>query len=1543
MSNVLEVKERYIDVVVIHNPLEPYVSRKVGKLIWDNDKTLYDYLYDLPEDYDWVIIYNAKAITIEESKKIKPLPDTMLIVSPNLLGGGRNSSGKQTFRMIYAALIVVVATVVGFVASGFNPAGALAGFQLGMMAAGIYTTASSLIWNRPDLGNKKADSFEDTYGVDGAKTVAKEGIPVALCYGEYRIAGNCIQLRTENVGDTQDFYILQALSEGEVEAIENILVNEQPLNQFSNIEIEKRYGVPNQEIIPWFDDTYVSEYKGVEITTDWLYMRTTNKLDKFSIDITFPYGLYYSYVSESGNGSSAGGTVTFQVEYKSTSEDDNGWKRLGSTVSGYIKNIIEINDGDQFVFVDEYGVEHIYAFHGVIYKDFDTVYDGETLKQIYIYVPMEQYKTEDAIQNFIEAMKKSFVAVSPTGVEYPVPAPDLLCKYDKYSSGIYNLTFLPSGYTYNYSAWDIKVTNNTATPESFVSQNGNNITLTGFSTNPIRRTISSGRLKMDYYDVRIRRTTAKAPTQQVIGKFTHTSYTEAIWTNLNEIILDDIQYNYTALMGVKVRLDGQLSSTPNITADVKGIKCGHYDYDGTLLETKWTANPAWIAVDLLTNERYGGSIDVSRIDMPKFIEWAEYCEENDIEFNGYFSTNSNLWDVLKSVLMVGHASLVICGTKFSLAIDKPREAVYLFNNSNIVKDSLSTSWSGLADRANSLTLTYYNKDDNYKQTSIKIVDSESVSSQKELKEISTTIMGITKEAQARMECKRLSLRNKYLQQSVEFAAPIESVGCSVGDVIIVQHDVPQWGYGGKLKPNSTVETLNLDRTVTMKDDQEYMVLIHHDAVKRLDTIIQSVVGKSVFIPGKFTEKARRLICDDKDIEIIQIIPGSPFTEIIVSNAENLVAGSNIELWDTDVLEEAEVVTDAYKELSTIVLRNPLKWEPKTFSNWLFGYKDRYQKKFAITSMSGLNTEQIKITGQEYSDAFYDYDNYEGNDPIISDISTRIEPVYNLSATEELIKNGSSFTTDVIISWDTALLNTYFGADIYIRKTEELPFEKIGEAQNGTSTYRIQNLNDGDTIQVKVVAYDGAGRRADFNASPIISYTVLGKNKAPATPKNFEIRKTSQGLMLAWDVVNEADVVGYIIKSGTEWVSGTLIDENISNNRYTIQYTEAGTKNFMVKAKDAFGNESEAPAYATITLDPPLDPIDFMSVQNNDFIVLKWNNLDETVVKFRIKEGESWGSGTIVADVAGYSHSVPINGYYNRKFWIKSIDQFGVFSANAVYTSPMAIEHQTKNIIVTYDESGDGFPHPRLNMDLINDDLIVRENTKYGEYNWYVDIGEELYSRIISEDEVDAIAYSPKWKDFHNRWNSYEAQSPWVVKASLDNVQIERQMALPSTSLPADVLESFPFYFSPDGEVMGTQPIEAITYRYSNGRFREGIVVDDQGSLGYNINIPEIFSVKFWVRPRLLVSSGYIELLNTETGALMHLYYSDTTRAFTLEDSNEETLTVNTDFSRDEPILICISQSATTRILMVGFSKDLKILSQSKSLAPLGSFNQMNLR
>lgn len=1553
MSNVLEVKKKYFNLIVVHNPLEPLSSRKVADLVWDNNKTLYDYLYDIPQDIDWVITYNAEPVTLEDSKNIKPEPDSYLVLIPNMLGGGTNSSGKQTFRMVAMLAIVVVAAAVGaYFAVGALGAGAStgavmsaaasgawAGAGTGAMIAGVYGATSSLIWNRPDIGDKRAEQFESTYGVDGAKMTANEGIPVGLCYGEYRIAGNCIQLRTENVGNTQDLYILQSLSEGEIESIENILINEQPISQFSNIEIEKRYGVDNQELIPWFDDTYASEYKGIDLTPEWTYMRTKNKMDKFSIDFLCPYGLYYSYTStSSGRSHSVGNSVDVQIQYKPIDASDNEWRALNSKIVGSITNLTDIKDGDQIIFVDETGFKRIYAFHNIIYKDFDPIYDEETNALIgaYLYVPIVQYETEQNINTFFEYTKKQYVVDDKTllGLEF-------ICKYEKYNSGLFNIYFDISGHTYDYYVWDIQLVGETlGETKSFVAQNGENFTISGYSKNPIRKTITSNQIPLNYYDIRIRRTDEESPTESSYGKYNYVTFDKVTWVNTNAIILDDITYNYTALLGTKVRLDGQLNSTPNITADVKGIKCNHYNYSGELTETKWTDNPAWIAIDLLTNGRYGGAIDISRIDIPKFIEWADYCTEQEISFNGYFGSESNLWDILKSVLMVGHASLVISGTKITLSIDMPRQEVFLFNNSNIIKGSLSTSWSGLQDRANTIELTYFDKDDNYNQKTIKIVDSESLSSQRELKEYRTTVVGITNEKQATRECKRLSLLNKYLQQTVTFSAPIEAVGCSIGDVIIVQHDVPQWGYGGKLAAGSTLEHINLDRPVTMQDNREYMILIHHDAVCRYTANIESIVGKSIFINKAITERVRRLKSGGLDLEITKIIPGSPLTEIIVSNAQNLTVGGEIELWDTDVLEEANVVTDAFKELTEVVLQNPLKYQPQQFSNWLFGYKDAYRKKFAVTAMSGLNTETITITGREYSDSFYDYDNYEGNDPIISDIATKIQPVYNLTATEEVVKNGSAFYTDVIINWDTATLNTYFGADIYVRRDSNLPFEKVTEVKDGVSTYRVENLNDGDTIEVKVVAFDGAGRRADFNASPIIKHTVLGKDKKPDTPANFEIRKTSQGLMLAWDIVREADVVGYIIKQGTEWISGTVIDDNVSNNRYTIQYTEAGTKSFMVKAKDAFGNESEKPAIASIVLEPPLDPIDFMSVQNNDFIVLKWNNLDPSVSKFRIKEGESWGSGTIVADVAGYSHSVPINGYYNRKFWLKSIDEFGVFSANAVYTSPMAIEHQTKNVIVEYDESGNGFPHPSINMELVNDYLVINEGAKYGEYNWYVDIGEKLYSRIISEDQVDAIQYSPKWKDFKNRWNSFEAQSPWAVKASLDNVQIERQMALPAP-IPEDVIESFSYYLTADGE-RGTKPIEEQVYKYENGRFREGIVVDDSGSLGYNINIPEIFSVKFWVRPKKLISAGYIEFVNEE-GDFLHLFYRESESSFVLQDNLENTLSVKSEFNKDEPILMCVSQSESERTLMIGFSKDLKILKDTKPLMPLGAFTIMNLK
>ena len=208
-----------------------------------------------------------------------------------------------------------------------------------------------------------------------------------------------------------------------------------------------------------------------------------------------------------------------------------------------------------------------------------SVFDGDTLKEIYIYV-QKGNTTEDSIKNLQTAMKKNYNAVDNKGNVYEVQAPSLLLSYDKFSNGLFNITFTPYKNTSIFTSWDLYFENNTAEVVSFKTQGGKTFSVVALSKTQIRRTISSEVLPLDYYDVRIRRTNAKQDGTIQVGKYTHTTYSEVYWMTLNETIFDDIQYNHTALMGVKIRLDGQLGSTPNITADVKGIKCKHYNYDG---------------------------------------------------------------------------------------------------------------------------------------------------------------------------------------------------------------------------------------------------------------------------------------------------------------------------------------------------------------------------------------------------------------------------------------------------------------------------------------------------------------------------------------------------------------------------------------------------------------------------------------------------------------------------------------------------------------------------------------------------------------------------------------------------------------------------------------------------------------------------------------------------------------------------------------------------------------------------------------------------
>lgn len=107
------------------------------------------------------------------------------------------------------------------------------------------------------------------------------------------------------------------------------------------------------------------------------------------------------------------------------------------------------------------------------------------------------------------------------------------------------------------------------------------------------------------------------------------------WTSVDGIIEEQLAYPNTALLALKIPATDQLNtSTPRVTLVAKGRKVPVWDGVSTVAPSvteQWSANPAWICLDMLTNRRYGrgGDYNLARgdIDLVSLKEWADYCDE----------------------------------------------------------------------------------------------------------------------------------------------------------------------------------------------------------------------------------------------------------------------------------------------------------------------------------------------------------------------------------------------------------------------------------------------------------------------------------------------------------------------------------------------------------------------------------------------------------------------------------------------------------------------------------------------------------------------------------------------------------------------------------------------------------------------------------------------------------------------------------------------------------------------------------------------------
>jgi predicted phage tail protein len=607
------------------------------------------------------------------------------------------------------------------------------------------------------------------------------------------------------------------------------------------------------------------------------------------------------------------------------------------------------------------------------------------------------------------------------------------------------------------------------------------VILDGKSRSAIRRSITSPVLEEEIYEIRIRRTTAQSVSEYL-------SDAVAI-TDVNEIVTDDVQLNNTALVALKIRLNDQLNGLPKVTFLNHGRIIRYFD----VVDNTWKAgasnNPAWVTLDILTHPRYGGGLAWSRFDTAKFTDMAVYNHEQGLAFNGIFDTSLNIWDAAQTVMRCGHSQLVNVGTRYTVAIEKEDDPVMMFSVANIIQGSFKEDWLGVQDRANEIEVNFFDKEDKYRQKPLRIVDEAAISAGSVARSASVTLFGVTNAERAYKDGLMLLNMNRYILQTVSFSAPLEAIACTVGDLIYVQHDMPQWGYAGRLLAGSSTTAILLDRDVTMESGKNYRLLLLYNNVMRASGAVSAITGTAgryYVLLGSYTgtTPVKRLVVEGVEHEVLDVFESGGNYGVIIDDASAMSVSDDYELYDVDAIEE-RAVTTVPGTGNGLIATSAFPSAPAQYMQWMFGEVDKVKKPFRVKSISGSHEYRRDIVAVEYNATVYDMDDAVVPTINYSDLDQSISHVTITEVTENVIKAGVKDQHAVTVHFTS-------GQEIYRRSRVQVSinggaYEEADFGIDHVTVFAERNA----VLKFRVMARSVTGQEAPESTAPTITYTVLG--------------------------------------------------------------------------------------------------------------------------------------------------------------------------------------------------------------------------------------------------------------------------------------------------------------------------------------------------------------------------------------------------------------------------------------------------------------------
>ncbi len=354
------------------------------------------------------------------------------------------------------------------------------------------------------------------------------------------------------------------------------------------------------------------------------------------------------------------------------------------------------------------------------------------------------------------------------------------------------------------------------TRSRFKVGSNNIITISGASQSPRRATLFID-VTPGTYEVRVIRDTGDSTNARLQNKTN--------WSVLRSYQQDTSSYVGQNRKGLIIRASEQLNGAiQQLSAQASALA---YYWNGSAWVSGYTSNPAHWYMDFAYGRRgssgkllYGVGLPASQIDLAALHSWATFCANEGLTFNAVLDGAQTASDILTAIARCGFASPSWSSGKIGVVWDaRNASPVAAFGMSNIIKGSFQISYI-TEQLAEEIIVRYVNPNKDWQQDEVRVTVPGVTTP---TRTSSIDLLGCTNTAMAGKFANYLAAQQYYRKRRITWDSDFEGFVCQRGDVVLLSHDLTQWGYSGRLV-GLAGDTLTLDRQVPRNGAIEYVML-----------------------------------------------------------------------------------------------------------------------------------------------------------------------------------------------------------------------------------------------------------------------------------------------------------------------------------------------------------------------------------------------------------------------------------------------------------------------------------------------------------------------------------------------------------------------------------------------------------------------------------------------------------------------------------------------------------------------------------------------